>query len=180
MISISKDIQLERMTIPMHQNLLALMYKIYPPAYKHLWKDEDCNWYLNKNYNINNFIKELNEVNAESYFIIYNAVPIGQIRILFDKNFKDRPKNISCYLHRIYLSEEAQGKGIGGKVLDWLEKRAKKRSNELIWLESMDTQTQALRFYQKQGFIKSGVAILDFELMHEPLRGMILFFKLLK
>lgn len=164
----------------MHQDLVALMYKIYPPAYKHLWKNENFNWYLNKIYNINNFKKELDEINAESYFIIYNSVPVGQIRILFDKKFQDKPNLVSCYLHRIYLSEEAQGKGIGKTILTWIEKQAKKRGNELIWLESMDTQAQALQFYQKQGFIKSSRAILDFELMHEPLRGMALFYKPLK
>lgn len=164
----------------MHQDLVALMNKIYPPAYKHLWKNENCSWYLDKIYNINNFKKELDESNAENYFVIYNSVIVGQIRVLFDKKFKDMPNHHSCYLHRIYLGEEAQGKGIGKKILTWIEERAKQKGNELIWLESMDTQTQALRFYQKQGFIKSSTVPLDFELMHEPLRGLILFYKPLK
>ena len=168
------------MTHDMHQKLMGLMFKIYPPAYKYLWKNEDCNWYIKNVYNINNYKKELEKVNAESYFIIHKSVTVGLLRIVFDTNFKDCPKNTACYLHRIYLSEEIQGKGIGSEILNWVEKRAKKRGNKSIWLESMDSRAQAIRFYQKQGFIKSGTVLLDFELMHEHLRGMILFYKLLQ
>ena len=43
----------------------------------------------------------------------------------------------------------------------------------------MDSQKQALRFYEKQGYNYGDTAQLDFELIHSSLRGMHTMFKLL-
>ena len=180
MITISKNIALQTISLDDYHRLLTLMHRIYPPAYKHLWKNEDCNWYLNKIYNFNNFKLELKEIGSESYFISFNSGIIGHLRVVFDTYIKDNPSYSSCYLQRLYLSQECQGIGIGTHILGWIENRAKSRHNKLIWLESMDTQTQALHFYKKQGFIKSSHKLLDFKLMHEERSGMYLFFKILK
>ena len=43
----------------------------------------------------------------------------------------------------------------------------------------MDTQKQALRFYEKQGYTYGTKTSLDFELIHSSLRGMHTMYKLL-
>lgn len=159
---------------------MTLMNHIYPPAYRHLWEKEDCSWYLNKVYNLNSFKLELEEIGSESYFIFYNSEIIGHLRLVFNTLFEDNPSYSSCYLQRLYLSEETQGIGIGTHILNWIENRAKSKGNKLICLESMDTQTQAISFYQKQGFTKSNHKRLDFKLMHKECRGMYIFFKILE
>jgi hypothetical protein len=46
-------------------------------------------------------------------------------------------------------------------------------------LEAMDSKPQALKFYIKQGLTKSHKAYLDFEPLHEHLRGMEVLYKLI-
>lgn len=180
MITLSKNIQLQAISLNNHQKLVTLMHHIYPPAYKHLWKREDCSWYLHKVYNYNSFELELEEFSSESYFILFNDEIIGHLRLVFNTSFQDEQSYPSCYLQRLYLSEETQGIGIGTHILNWIENRAKSKKNNLIWLESMDTQTQSISFYQKQGFTKSSHKRLDFKLMHKECRGMYIFFKKLE
>ena len=94
--------------------------------------------------------------------------------------FEDFPKIKSTYLNRIYLGEEAQGKGVAQQLFNWTENCAKQNGCNLIWLKVMDTQKQALRFYEKQGYKLGEPTNLDFELIHPNLRGMYTMYKLIK
>lgn len=177
MISISKTLQLKAITHNDYIKLNQLMQRIYPPAYKHFWKNENCSWYLDKCYGITNFNSELEDTNACYYFIIYNGLTVGIIRIVYNKSIKQFPNQLTTYLHRIYLGEDAQGKGIAKQLFIWVEKQVLKKNNTVIWLEAMDTKQQALKFYQKEGFKKLEYYKLDFKRIHKHLRGMHLMYK---
>ena len=179
MINISDLIQLQNIEITHQPELKLLMKRIYPPAYKSFWSNEDCSWYLNKMYDIENFSLEFSEQNSHYYFIIYNSKKVGILRLQHDKPLVDFPDKKATYLHRIYLGEEAQGKGVAKQIMDWTESSAKLKGSELIWLKAMDTQLQALRFYEKHGFSISNTTVLDFELIHKHLRGMNILYKFL-
>ena len=171
MISISDSIQLQPITVEHHSELVSLMKRIYPSAYKQMWKNEDCSFYFEHFYNLDNFRKELEETESE-YFFIYSKAN-------FNKPLKTKTNLSGCYLHRIYLGEEAQGKGIAKELMTWVEQKARLRGNKVIWLEAMDTQDQALKFYKKHGFKKSHKAYLDFAPLRDPYRGMEVLYKLL-
>lgn len=179
MIVISDSIQLQPISVKDHFKLLELAKQIYPPAYKHMWNNDDCEFYFEKFYSLDNLKKELAEAKSEYYFVHHNDSLVGFLRILFNKALKTKPETLACYLHRIYLSEDVQGKGIGQKLIYWVEQRAKSKGNELIWLEAMDTQEQALQFYKKLGFSNSHKAYLDFEPLRDRFRGMDVLFKVL-
>ena len=172
MILISGILQLQEIKLEDHGVLYELMERIYPPAYKHLWVDEDCDWYLNKCYSLSNFKVELENKDACYFFVIYNSEKIGILRYILNQNLKEFPNQLTTYLHRIYLSKKAQGKGIAQQLFTWVEKQAIKNSNYHLYLEAMDTQQQALNFYNKQGFEEIASIELDFIRIHKHLRGM--------
>ena len=179
MIVVTDSITLQSILIKDHSKLWHLIQGIYPPAYRYLWKNEDCTFYFNKFYSLDHLQNELAETHAGYYFVNYNTSLVGILRVNFDKALKTKPEKSGCYLNRIYLSEEVQGQGIGHELIRWVEQQAKLKGNELIWLEAMDSKEQALQFYMKQGFSKSHKAYLDFEPLHEHLRGMDVLVKLL-
>jgi ribosomal protein S18 acetylase RimI-like enzyme len=178
-INISNSIQLKNITLDDHEILLHLMQEIYPHAYKHLWKHEDCDWYLNHSFNKRNLQKELTTKDTEYYFVMYNSNRVGIIRLEHNKPLNELPEKAASHIHRIYLSAETQGKGIANQLFNWAEKQAYKNGSEIVWLKAMDTQTQALRFYNKQNFVIINNYSLDFELMHKDLRGMVIMAKTL-
>lgn len=179
MIQVTDAIKLMPISFEDHFVLLRLIKNIYPPAYSYLWKNEDCHFYFNRFYSSDNLKKELAEKESEYYFVYHDVNLVGILRIHFDKALKTMPEKSGCYLNRIYLSEEVQGKGIANELFKWVEQQALKKGNELIWLEAMDSKAQALKFYLKQGLIKSHKAYLDFEPLHEHLRGMDVLYKLI-
>ncbi|WP_055436539.1 GNAT family N-acetyltransferase [Lacinutrix algicola] len=175
MINLNKNVQLETVTIGSPINLVDLIQRIYPPAYKHLWKNEDCSFYFDTFYNLEHLQKELLEKNAEYYFVIYKNNPVGIFRIQFNEPLNNL--KTGTYIHRIYLGVEAQGKGVAKTIFKWIKTRAKANNNTFLWLKAMDTQEQAVKFYTKNHFKITGKTSLDFDLLHKPLKGMLIMSK---
>ncbi len=170
-IHVSKTISLKEIQLNDAEFLLELMHQIYPPVYKHLWEDAG-NWYVETVFGSENLAKELLEENAKYYFVQHENEVVGILRIVYDAPLEGFEAVKATKLHRIYLSSKVQGKGVGKILMDWTIQQAVEKNTKLVWLESMDTQVQALEFYKKMGFESIGAFRLNFDLMHQHLRGM--------
>jgi GNAT superfamily N-acetyltransferase len=170
-IQVSNSIKLEDISLINHGDLTDLMREIYPPMYHHLWEDKG-EWYLKELYSKENLQKELLEENQEYYFVLYKEENIGILRMISNVDFNGIPDEKSIMLHRIYLHPKTQGKGLGKELLNWIENISKERKKETLWLKAMDTQEQALHFYQNSGFSIIKKTTLEFSLLYIHLRGM--------
>ncbi len=171
MIQLENDIQLREIREEDQAELYALMKRIYLPVYEHLWKD-DGSWYIEHTYSLKTLQEELAELNAAYFFVHYQAQVSGILRIVRDKAFVDFPDRRALKLHRLYLGSEAQGRGVGQCLMSWVEAQARIHGNEILWLDVMDTQEQALHFYQRSGFQKGSSEKLAFEMIHKHYAGM--------
>lgn len=178
MISITKNIQLKSIETSDSVKLFKLMQEIYPPAYQHFWVD-DGDWYVNTQYSKENILKELLEENTEYYFIIFNDEIVGNFRVVWDVKLKGLIEEKQVKLHRVYLHPKTQGKGIGKILLMWLEQKAKDKNYKIIWLDAMDEQPQAFKFYKKVGFKYHSHTFLPFKLMHNEVRKMSQLYKVI-
>jgi GNAT superfamily N-acetyltransferase len=177
-LKISDSINLRTITLNDAASLLKLMHTIYIPPYKHLWQVSGL-WYVQNTFNSVVLKEELSEKNAAYYFVEYRNKRIGILRIIHNVPYKDFENKKTSKLHRIYLDPIVHGKGIGKLLMDWSTQEAIDNSSQLLWLEAMDTQEQALKFYKKLGYQIAGDFKLEFELMHTHLRGMYRMFKIL-
>ena len=164
MIRISENIHLKEIKKEDTSVLFKLMQVIYPPAYKHFWKDAG-NWYVNTQYSKKNIQKELSQENADYYFILFNDEIIGNFRILWDEKLAGLLEEKQVKLHRVYLHQKTQGNGIGKKLLFWLEEEVKKKGYKIIWLDAMNEQPNAFQFYKKLGYKYHAHTFLPFELL---------------
>ncbi len=178
MISISDQLQLIPITLDDQEVLYTLMKRIYPPAYSHFWKDQG-KWYIDTLYTHKNLKKELLEEGSYYYFIRFRESAlsefdsyIGILKIIENYIYPELPKSPSLKVHRIYLDPAIQGKGIGKKIIKYTEERARKTHHKIIWLDAMDKHPQAMYFYERLGFQKGGLQLLDFDLLHAPYRPM--------
>lgn len=177
-LKIADSICLIKITVNDAALLLKLMHNIYVPSYKHLWQDGG-DWYVKNTFNSDVLKQELSEKNAAYYFVVHHNKRIGILRIIHDFPFNDFENKKATKLHRLYLDPKVHGEGIGKLLMDWSTHEAIKNNSQLIWLEAMDTQEQALKFYKKLGYQIAGDFKLQFELMHNHLRGMHKMYKIL-
>ncbi|MDH7447798.1 GNAT family N-acetyltransferase [Aquimarina sp. 2201CG14-23] len=171
MIILNDKVSLRKVEEEDHRELLRLMRNIYPPVYSHLWLDRGTE-YINRLYSKNNLIKELKDPDSFYYLINYEKESIGILRIIINEQIPDILDNSMVKLQRIYLSDKTQGKGIGTKILNWVEEEFCKSEKKTIWLEVMDTQHQTIKFYEKAGFSKKTKFQFDSDLMYKKYRGM--------
>jgi GNAT superfamily N-acetyltransferase len=171
MIKITKDIQLQSISLVDQSVLYNLMKRIYPPAYQHYWQDGG-NWYVNDLYTLENVQKELNENNAHYYFVLFRNQIIGIFRIVYQVDPYNQKEESFVKLHRLYLDQSIQNKGIGRHLMIWLIDQLKKEGYPKLWLDAMEKQPQALHFYQKLGFEIIDKVALDFPLLIDKYRGM--------
>jgi len=172
MITISNTLKIKQLHKKDQTHLLQLMQNIYPPVYKHLWVNEDCNWYLNSQYSKTPFEKDLDTKKANYYFLINNEKPIGILRLIWDCAYDNAKQKKTVKLHRIYIDPAFHGFGFGKQTLEWVIENAKQKKYNSLWLEVMDSQEQALKFYEHIGFKKLFAMRLPFKRIHQSLRGM--------
>ena len=70
MISITNQISLKEITQQDSTSLFQLMKVVYTKAYSYLW-EEQGEWYLNLNWTPSQISKELSDLNASYYFVVF-------------------------------------------------------------------------------------------------------------
>jgi GNAT superfamily N-acetyltransferase len=164
------NLVLKRIELKDQKVLYRLMDEIYRHSYRHIWKDEG-DWYLDLIYNPETLNKELGRKRNHYFFVDLDGRKIGILK--YDFPFSPREIEIpnAMKLHRLYLHPDFHGKGIAPLLVDHCEKVAKANNLESIWLEAMECQPQAGRFYEKMGFTSILSYQLNFEVMLSEYRG---------
>jgi len=171
MIRITENLQLQPVLASDFELLYDLMSEVYPPAYAHFWEDNG-NWYVNSQYSKEKIKEELENNNAEYYFIIFNNEIVGNFRFIWEEKLVNLDEEKQVKLHRLYLHPKTQGNGIGKNLVAWLIKLSVKKGYKIIWLDGMNEQPQAFEFYQKLGFQYFSHVFLNFNQMHDEFRKM--------
>lgn len=150
-ISISEELSLRNIKKEDSSILYALMQRIYPPAYLDYWKDGG-KWYVNDLYNVDNIQKELSEENTDYFFVLLEGNIIGIMRLVYGLDINYEKDIDYVKLHRLYLDQNIQNKGIGYQIMTWLIHFSKEKGYPKLWLEVMEKQHQAVHFYRKLNF----------------------------
>lgn len=170
MIKLTDDISIQKLTVSDQPELIELMREIYIPSYQHIWSDTG-EWYLEQMYNPEAFRQDLEDPKSHYYFVLYDGWKIGILKYCYPESPEliDFPNSLK--LHRIYISKEYQGKGIAARIMKMVESVARERNLNYMWLEVMDTQLQAQKFYRKMGFEWLFTYHLDYEKLLPKYRG---------
>ena len=166
MIPVRPDLALRPLTPADHAELRTLMQRIYPPAYAHFWTDGGA-WYLEHLYHVENFTRELAEPHTAYYFVVGQQMVCGILRVVGPMRTNGRTE---VKLHRLYLGTEAQGRGIGQALVAWTQRTFCSEPDTVLWLEAMEKQPQALRFYEHLGFVKRHRFEYLYERLHPEMR----------
>lgn len=146
----------------------------YIPHYTHLWKAGGVEWYLNHCFGNDNLQPELADPNVEYYFVTAEDQNIGILKLVLRKPLPDSDIENALYLEKIYFIKEWTGKGVGWEAMQFAFKRSRELSRECVWLMAMDTSDKPIAAYQRAGFTEHSRPRLDFELMKEEFRGMVI------
>lgn len=128
-----------------YDTIQQLAYKIWPVTYGHILSKEQLEYMLNCFYSIENIAHSVNN-NQPFLLAVENGVCVGFVS--YEHQYKDKAVT---RIHKIYVSNEIQGKGIGKLLLGKVESMAR-AVNAIALSLNVNRFNKAQMFYKKMGF----------------------------
>ena len=151
------------------RELESLCRAVYQQHYEHLWLEGGSAWYQDEMYGRELLESELLDEEIRYYFLDWDSERAG-----FAKLHLGGPTNAGeAELSKLYLLSEFTGRGVGKVALEALVQVAKAAGCSRVWLNVMDSSTDAIRFYYASGFTDAGESMLPFERMKPEYRRML-------
>ena len=160
------------------KTLAGVATQSYREVYPYLWHDRG-EWYIKQCFEERVLSRELKQPDQKWFLLKENDVAVGYLKLNLDKSPEDYEAFKCLELERVYLINDAKGKGYGRQAVEFSEKYARNLKKDIIWLRAMDS-TENPAFYENLGFKICGTYRLPFELLKDELRGMVIMIKWLR
>lgn len=141
-------------------NELELLREISEETFVHAFEShnnpEDFKAYIDKAFALESIQKQLLNPATHFYFVLKEAQVIGYFKLNEKEAQSDLYLENTIELERIYIVKEAQGNGYGTHVLNEVLRLARLKKMKSIWLGVWEHNTNAIRLYERFGFVKFG------------------------
>lgn len=150
------NIKLRECTIDDLSELYEISCKTFKDTFESGTTEADMIAYLKQAYNIEKLRGELSNSNSTFYFVYRDEYLSGYLKLNEFKAQSDINDSQAMEIERIYMTKEAQGKGLGSILMNKAIEIANKKGKSYIWLGVWENNIKALAFYKKNGFYKIG------------------------
>lgn len=128
----------------------------WPNAYGHLIPMEQLNYMLDLIYNEPALKNQWVENGHHFLLAERDGQSLGFCS--YELNYNRQPE---LMIHKLYLLPIAQGLGIGTRFIQYLMDTARMNNQSILRLNVYYENIKAIRFYEKNGFIKTGTESKD-------------------
>jgi len=126
--------------------LSELGYRIYPAHFQHLWvSDAEMNDFLDGEYALSVLVQSLQESNV-SWFVAETDRPVGFMKVTWEAMIPETDKQ-GVLLNKLYLDPAETGKNYGQVMFNEITDMARNRGKDYLWLEVLEQNAGAYRFY---------------------------------
>lgn len=164
--------QLEKATSDSIAVLQEICIAAYAQNFAHHWEANGLDLYLADQFSIERLAADVSNPNFVYYFIKASAKPIGFIKVKLTADLTTFRKEETVELEKIYVLPEMKGQGIGKKALTAIIQEMKDAGKKILFLCVIDTNSAAIKFYEKLGFQYHSKTRLDAPFFKEELKGM--------
>jgi len=137
-------------------DLVRISKKTFIDAFEEHNDPDDFQSYITHAFDRKKLQSELVDSNSSFYFIYQDDILAGYIKLNSNDSQTDLKLKETIELERIYVLEQFQGMKIGEWMLTQALNLAKKEDKEFLWLGVWEKNERAVKFYEKNGFVKFG------------------------
>ena len=119
-------------------------------------KESDLNVYVQDRFGKKVLEQSLLNPDSRFYIAKLNAMAIGYLKINFGNEQTDVKDPKAMEIERIYILSEYFGKNVGNMLLDKALESARNKNLRYVWLGVWEKNPRAIRFYEKNGFVRFG------------------------
>ncbi len=143
---------IEAISVEQCETIATLATEIWEEHYTPIIGANQVNYMLDKFQSSNEIYKQIQK--GQVYYLIQNKdLPIGYFCIY--------PNTGNLFLSKLYVLAKFRGQGVGKFAFDFIQKRAKESSLKTIYLTVNIHNTNAIKSYEKMGFVNQGPTKAD-------------------
>ena len=136
--------------------VISISRKTFIEAFEKHNNPDDFKAYMEKAFSRKQLLNELADLQMHFYLVYLEDEPIGYFKLNENEAQRDVKDKDSIELERIYVKSTFQGNKIGHFMLDHIKRIATNKNKSYIWLGVWKKNNKAIRFYEKNGFIRFG------------------------
>jgi len=145
---------------------------VYSENFYEHWDEGGLEDYLGNVFGIDRLEVELSGRNIQYYMAFVNQEPVAFMKINLFSNLPGLNIQKGIELDKIYILQQFKGMKIGKGLLDVAFDIAGNNKKEIFWLSVIDTNREAISFYERAGFKFHSKTQLDYPKFKAQLRGM--------
>lgn len=149
-------------TISDAKKLSILFKQVYIQTYGIDGVSDEFANFITKQFAVERLEKLILEQPGNLIVAEYKGNLVGAVEIEFNKKCPI-DDIVGPELNKLYILEWFCGKGIGKKLLDCAENLIREKNQKLFWLWALETNTRAVRFYEKHDYKWIGDAAFQME-----------------
>lgn len=163
--------ELEKVLINDILDLQEICRESYSQVFANHWTNNGLEIYLEQQFGTKRLKSELIDDNLGYFFIKINNENIGFLKVNYKSSTELSELN-NCELDKIYILPKYSGMGIGKAVMAKIINQVREKGNLLFFLCVIDTNENAIAFYEKLGFEFHSKTRLEVPFFREELKGM--------
>jgi ribosomal protein S18 acetylase RimI-like enzyme len=132
--------------------VVAIGRETYPEHFAQMWSAEGLRGFLDREFDRDSVARELASAQVRYLLAESAGVVSGFAKLRFPKPLSIAPTQLGVELQKLYLRKHAVGQGIGAKLLEECVRQMGELGLELIWLNVLERNAGAARFYARHGF----------------------------
>ncbi|WP_313804054.1 GNAT family N-acetyltransferase [Cytobacillus sp.] len=137
-------------------NLQEISHETFNDTFKHQNSRENMKAYLERAFNLKQLEKEICNPASEFFFVYFNNEIAGYLKVNTNDAQSEEMGNESLEVERIYIKSKFQKLGLGKYLLNKAMAIAMERKKKKIWLGVWEKNENAIAFYKKMGFVRTG------------------------
>ncbi|KYG75941.1 GNAT family N-acetyltransferase [Roseivirga spongicola] len=148
----SRSYQIKKVSTDELEELKKLSVDTFSDTFTEQNNEIQMKAYLEKAFNTDQLRSELSNPESFFYFVKEEDKILGYLKLNTKTAQTDQVLDSSLEIERIYLTQEAQGKGIGKLLMDFSIAEVKRRNLLCLWLGVWEKNEKAIAFYKSYGF----------------------------
>ncbi|PWW02875.1 ribosomal protein S18 acetylase RimI-like enzyme [Paenibacillus cellulosilyticus] len=141
-------------------NDLRLLQQVSMETFDETFKDqntpENMKAYLEKAFNLEQLAQELNNNCSSFYFVYSNEDLAGYLKVNVNEAQSEAMGDDALEVERIYVRSLYHKQGLGKLLIQKAMELAMEQNKEKIWLGVWEHNENAIAFYSKMGFVRTG------------------------
>ena len=140
-----------------HAETISSIGKLsFRDAFGNLFNDKAALFeYLEYTYSIDKVVKSINKENNVFFIAFVENEPVGFAKVKKSSLNEQIESIAQMELQKIYVLSYYHGSGAGAALMQAVLELAHELQPDYVWLDTHISNTKAIRFYEKNGFIRS-------------------------